>query len=104
MAFGSAEGYLESSCGEEGSSWNRLAGGGCGDGRLQNRPPGAVKRKEINQTSSFTGGNTRGNGLKAKEVTSAVGGGKLLDRREHQCWGHSPRQAVSLLLRAPRIG
>lgn len=65
----------------EPAGWGRLR-----RQQLASMLPRAATRKEINQTSSLTGGNTRGNGLKVKEGTAAVGGGKLLGGREHRSW------------------
>lgn len=74
--FGAAAGYLEGSC--RAGQRKQLELGGLGE--AANMLLRAVRRKEINQTS-------RGNGLKVKEGTSAVGGGKVLGGRECRRWG-----------------
>lgn len=74
--LGAAAGYLEGSC--RAGQRKQLELGGLGE--AVNMLLRAVRRKEINQTS-------RDNGLKVKEGTSAVGGGKILGSRECWRWG-----------------
>lgn len=93
--------------GERGNSWSRWAGGGCGDSSLQTCHAEEGDKPPLSPGGGVGGGNTRGNGFKVKEGTSAVGGGKFLGGREQRAPALGSLAAAgcgSPPLRAPRIG